>query len=32
MLMLRNLAAYNGSKAALLAMGNTLRIELSPFK
>ncbi|KAH3911538.1 hypothetical protein HBI56_102730 [Parastagonospora nodorum] len=24
-------AAYNGSKAALLAMGNTLRIELSPF-
>lgn len=25
-------ASYNASKAALLAFGNTLRIELSPWK
>ncbi|KAF1934438.1 NAD(P)-binding protein [Didymella exigua CBS 183.55] len=30
-LLIESKAAYNGSKAALLAMGNTLRIELSPF-
>ncbi|EUC39955.1 hypothetical protein COCMIDRAFT_10067 [Bipolaris oryzae ATCC 44560] len=30
-LLIKNQGAYNGSKAALLAMGNTLRIELGPF-